>query len=996
MPLKIIKGPPNSGRTERLRSRYVEALPRRPVLVVPSTDDIFDWERRLMRDRGAFVGARIMHFKDLVAEILELGPGGRRQVAGQLRREDLSRRAMQRSWPELERRVERQPGLVDSMLELFDELRGALISPAQFTERLRDGDGDGDFLARVVDTYGTYTDLLDEASLSDLPRLAMEAVNRPLEDWAGRPVFVAGFDDLTIQQLDLLEALAGVTEVTIAITFELGNPSMAVTEALLGELISRGGVEETPSERSAPDEHDALLFGIERGFLRKQAEASLQPTGALTIMRSSGLRAEAESVAAEIARLIDSEVAPGEIAIAVTNPSSNGTRFEDRLSEYGIEATLEGETPAPATAIGRAVLDLLRASSPGGTAAQLISFLRGPIAIDASAVDRLERSVLCEGIDSATDAAGLLGDDASRLPGWPDLTSGETDPTTAVETAVNSMLDVILSRNRSPGNEPRIRTESRIATAITRACRDLDEILGRPARSDEIARAIDGGSVKTWSVPDPENVVIASPYRMRAKRFSYLFMVSLQERGMDDPEQAGPFLSAASRSAVGMPPRKDAEDQERYLFYSCLSVPTRGLWLSSRVADESGETEFPSPYIDAVLRLLDQSDQPVRRVDRFASEVFFPAGDAPSENELARSLVGMEAGTCGDLELANGVGARIEERIDAATAADERTRTIGSLRTPAAQDVVAGLDSFGPTTLEAFTECPYRWFVEKQLRPSRFGPTPPAMARGILIHDVLERLHSESEPRMPDTDSIETWKDEAGELVDSRAEEHGLGGDSAEQLLLRTSSRLDVQRFLELEVAWQHPEKDDQEPYRFRPAHFELGFGGSSDDGVLSFDGWRLTGFIDRVDVLDGEAVIFDYKSGSSGILACKDLIEGGKLQLQLYMLAVRQSLDLTPVGSLYVPVCAGQERPRGIGLGLEPKPGRKRPRQLPGLEALKLSWTDLRLEKDLEGILEDAVNEANCAVQSIQAGEIAHGPDDCRHHFEQDCIPEAGLWERP
>ncbi len=59
MPLKIIKGPPNSGRTERLRSRYVEALPRRPVLVVPSTDDIFDWERRLMRDRGAFVGARI-------------------------------------------------------------------------------------------------------------------------------------------------------------------------------------------------------------------------------------------------------------------------------------------------------------------------------------------------------------------------------------------------------------------------------------------------------------------------------------------------------------------------------------------------------------------------------------------------------------------------------------------------------------------------------------------------------------------------------------------------------------------------------------------------------------------------------------------------------------------------------------------------------------------------------------------------------------------------
>ena len=129
MPMKIIKGPPNSGRTETLRERYVEALPKRPVLVVPSTDDIFDWERRLLREDGAFLGARIMHFKDLVAEILELGPGERRRVAGPLRRRNLTREAMRESWPALERRVERQPGLVDSMLNLFDDLRGALIAP---------------------------------------------------------------------------------------------------------------------------------------------------------------------------------------------------------------------------------------------------------------------------------------------------------------------------------------------------------------------------------------------------------------------------------------------------------------------------------------------------------------------------------------------------------------------------------------------------------------------------------------------------------------------------------------------------------------------------------------------------------------------------------------------------------------------------------------------------------------------------------------------------
>ena len=55
MPLTIIKGPPNSGRTEQVRHEYMDLLPRAPILVVPSVDDIFDWERRLARDHNALV-----------------------------------------------------------------------------------------------------------------------------------------------------------------------------------------------------------------------------------------------------------------------------------------------------------------------------------------------------------------------------------------------------------------------------------------------------------------------------------------------------------------------------------------------------------------------------------------------------------------------------------------------------------------------------------------------------------------------------------------------------------------------------------------------------------------------------------------------------------------------------------------------------------------------------------------------------------------------------
>ena len=162
-----------------------------------------------------------------------------------------------------------------------------------------------------------------------------------------------------------------------------------------------------------------------------------------------------------------------------------------------------------------------------------------------------------------------------------------------------------------------------------------------------------------------------------------------------------------------------------------------------------------------------------------------------------------------------------------------------------------------------------------------------------------------------------------------------------------------------------------------------MGFGGSSEDGALQFDGWRLTGYIDRMDVvLDGEAVIFDYKSGNSGVLALKELIEGGKLQLQLYMLAARRSLGLSPVGSFYLPVCPGAGRPRGIGLGREPKPGRKTLRAPAGLECLKLYPNDLRYNADLEQLLADAENEANSTVGRIDAGDIAHDPGQCRSHL--------------
>src|SRR5262245_28455567 len=68
MPLTLIHGPPNSGRADLVESLFRERLDRDPVLVLPTLDDVFRFERRLCETGGA-LGGSAMTFADLFREV---------------------------------------------------------------------------------------------------------------------------------------------------------------------------------------------------------------------------------------------------------------------------------------------------------------------------------------------------------------------------------------------------------------------------------------------------------------------------------------------------------------------------------------------------------------------------------------------------------------------------------------------------------------------------------------------------------------------------------------------------------------------------------------------------------------------------------------------------------------------------------------------------------------------------------------------------------------
>src|SRR3954447_17714711 len=69
--LELIVGPPNSGRAGEVEHRLRAALPRDPVLVVPTSDDVASFEERLCEGGGGIIGLSIRTFRWLVEDVAD-------------------------------------------------------------------------------------------------------------------------------------------------------------------------------------------------------------------------------------------------------------------------------------------------------------------------------------------------------------------------------------------------------------------------------------------------------------------------------------------------------------------------------------------------------------------------------------------------------------------------------------------------------------------------------------------------------------------------------------------------------------------------------------------------------------------------------------------------------------------------------------------------------------------------------------------------------------
>jgi RecB family exonuclease len=987
VPLKLILGPPNSGRAGLVRRRYLDALERDPVLVLPTVDDVFAVERELC-GTGAALGGTVLTFGALFGQIATAAGSPPGAVLSPTQRRRCVEVAVERLLPRLGplRRSAGRPGFAAAFARLLDELQAAGVGPREVEASAGTLEGSA-YLADVATLFAGYEAARERSGRLDAAGIAREAIALLDADpgpWAGRPVFLYGLDDLTPAQFDLVEALAAHTELTVAVPFEPGNEALAARGRLLGQLRERLTLIDEETTRADPaNTESAQLYALARGFgFPELPPEPLPERSDLTLLRSAGTRAEAEAIAVEVSRLVHAGAAPDAIAVALRDPGRRGPEVEAALEANGIAAALEAEVPVASTSVGGAVVALLETAFGAESAADLLRYLRGPSGFSPGRVDWLERAIRRDRIgDAGTALARWRGEEGDDPRDLLRLREAAAESPAALCAAVAGLAATMASRPFRTGEDgPRLGPgdglELRAAGAIAAALGDLAALGPLAAAPERLAETVAALDFRVWSGPVEGRVRIASPYRLRAARFDHVLVGSLQDGEFPRRDRGGdPFLSEAQREQLGLDPRRDTEAEERYLFGVCLALPRRRLFLSYRDSDENGAAESRSPLLEEVRALIapppaaDGAPDPVEATIthvRGLADVVAPLAEAPSPDELARALAAHgPAAEPGPLLAAVGIGGELggelEDRLRRARRAEAAARAPGPLTNPAVLNALAAVEAYGGTTLEGFDECSYRWFASHELDPQPLDPVPDPLVQGGLIHAVLERLYRErpgGDP-LPRPASLTAWNERGRALLSEQLAEAEVGGHPAERAIARRVERL-LERFLGEEAA--------RDTGGFEPWLLEarFGIGEEAERPALDLGGWGLHGAIDRVDrAADGRAVVHDYKLASSVTPADK-FEERAKLQLPLYLLAAQIHWGADPVGGVYHPLKGtSNRRPRGVVAA----------GSAGDLAGYDLVRGDVVEEEKLEELLEETRRRGGEIVGRIRAGEIRRDP---------------------
>jgi ATP-dependent helicase/DNAse subunit B len=666
-------------------------------------------------------------------------------------------------------------------------------------------------------------------------------------------------------------------------------------------------------------------------------------------MEGGGERAELELVAAEVARMVREDgIPPEEIAVVARDVQAVAHVLRRVFAAAGVPVALERHAIFGHTPLGAGLVALLRCALLDGSAEDLLTWLRTPgLLHEPVLADRLEARARQEGARTAAAARELW-----ERERWP--LDAIDRIATAHEQGPRRLMEALSSELAARFAAPYARqaaildgaqaSDARVLTAGRRALGDLADLAGADPRlapePAELARLLEELDVGLRDEPRAGAVVVSSPLSLRARRVRALALCGMQENRFPKPARPEPFLGDAERrelaAASGLVLRRheDTIDAERYLLYATVSRPEERLLVSWHDAGDDGEPAVRSLFVDDMASL-------------FGTELW--------EHRRRRGL--------GEVGWAQPPSEPERRRGEAAAGPRHREAPPAPLRHPEVLAAIRARPAWSVSDVEAWAGCPVKWLVERRLRLQTLEPDDEHLLRGAAAHAALEnalrRLVRENGHTVLSPDRLPAAREAVAEALAGLAGRIRLSPDPRRVRALARRLEVDLERYVE------HAARAGSAHV---PSHFEVSFGGPDDElGPLRLShDVAVAGRIDRIDVGPGRrALVYDYKGRTTTDGA--HWVADRKWQVALYLIAVKELLDLEPAGGLYQPLGSKDLRPRGALLADAD----------PGLDVVA---RDRREPDALEELVEQVVGEVLRAVAELRSGALVPRPATCAY----------------
>jgi ATP-dependent helicase/DNAse subunit B len=260
---------------------------------------------------------------------------------------------------------------------------------------------------------------------------------------------------------------------------------------------------------------------------------------------------------------------------------------------------------------------------------------------------------------------------------------------------------------------------------------------------------------------------------------------------------------------------------------------------------------------------------------------------------------------------------------------------------------------FSASEIEAYLQCPYRWYIERLVRPRELDERIDSAAAGRVAHDIMCRFYEEFITRAGHRRVTPETLDAA------RAIHEDVAATALQGVRETTASEAAAIRATSRRTTYL-VEADATLLPGFEPSHREWSFGLAEGDMPEPLGGFSLVGRVDRIDTDASRLVVTDYKLGAVDSRRGVGGFETeGLVQLPLYAVVASRRLGLAVAGGLYRSV--RDSKPRGF--------------VREDVASGAFVSTDFVEAKAIDACIDSAIERATESVGRMRAGDIRAEP---------------------